>query len=349
MGCIGEVASAAIRQVGFCGAPLARALLTKSMLGKVHARAIALVVALALLPACSSDKTTPTNANSSGGPVEGSIANLTRGSPKLSLLSSPSPVNPGKNRFAFDLVAKTGGVAAGGSPQVYIALDAHTKALGPFSASWYKFTGYKKTGDTSPRTNLPGTYSAEINIPTAGTWQVAVVLANGSQRFVATGTIPATTDHIPAALGSKAISVKTPVAKDLAGIARICTRKPVDHMHYISLAAALKNGKPTVVNFGTPLLCESRLCGPVIDEVILAFQKYGPAKANFVHVEEFLPGPDLKPPPATLANASPAFKTWGFQTEPWVVVIDGKGVIRARFEGPVTAPEIEAALRPLLK
>jgi len=47
-----------------------------------------------------------------------------------------------------------------------------------------------------------------------------------------------------------------------------------------------------VVNFGTPLLCESRLCGPVIDEQILVFQKYGPGQANFIHVEEFLPGSD---------------------------------------------------------
>jgi hypothetical protein len=65
-------------------------------------------------------------------------------------------------------------------------------------------------------------------------------------------------------------------------------------------------------------------------------------------VEEFLPGKDLQPPSAEAANQSPGFKAWGLLTEPWVYVIDGKGVIRARFEGPVVAQEIAAALQPLL-
>ena len=133
-----------------------------------------------------------------------------------------------------------------------------------------------------------------------------------------------------------------------AGIEEICTRTPVDRMHYISLDEALGNGKPTVACFGTPLLCMSRLCGPALDEQILAFQKIGKDRANFIHVEEFLPGPDKQPPTATLENVSPAFKAWGLETDPWIFVIDRGGVIRFRSLGPITAPEIEAALEPLL-
>jgi len=119
-------------------------------------------------------------------------------------------------------------------------------------------------------------------------------------------------------------------------------------MHYISLDEALGNGLPTVVTFGTPLLCESRLCGPVTDEVLKVFQTVGKGRANFIHVEEFLPGKDLRPPPASLANQSPGFKAWHLTTEPWVFVIDSHGVIRARFEGPSTAGMVLAALKPLL-
>jgi hypothetical protein len=39
---------------------------------------------------------------------------------------------------------------------------------------------------------------------------------------------------------------------------------------------------------------------------------------------------------------------WGLKSEPWLLVIDRQGIIRARAEGPVVASEIEAALRPLL-
>jgi len=116
-------------------------------------------------------------------------------------------------------------------------------------------------------------------------------------------------------------------------------------MHYISLDQALKNGKPTVVSFATPLLCESKLCGPVVDEEMLVLDKIGPKRANFIHVEEFPPGPDLRPDPHTLPSY---WKKWGFVTEPWTIVIDRRGIIRARFEGPVAAQLIEDALKPLL-
>jgi hypothetical protein len=116
-------------------------------------------------------------------------------------------------------------------------------------------------------------------------------------------------------------------------------------MHYVSLADAFTNGKPTVAVFSTPLLCQSRLCGPVTDEVMLVFQKLGKAGANFVHVEEFLPGPDLKP---DASKFSPGFRKWDLTTEPWVFVIDKKGVIRDRYQGPTTAPMIETSMRPLL-
>ena len=77
-------------------------------------------------------------------------------------------------------------------------------------------------------------------------------------------------------------------------------------------------------------------------------ERYGPGRANFIHVEEFLPGPDRKPPPATPANQAPAFKRWKLDSEPWVFVVDRSGVIRFRALGPVTATEIAAALQPLL-
>src|SRR5207253_8925380 len=111
-------------------------------------------------------------------------------------------------------------------------------------------------------------------------------------------------------------------------------------MHAISLDRALADGTPTVVVFATPLLCESRMCGPVVDETLGVYDRVGPSRANFVHVEIYPTRDQSKP--------APSFVKYGFQTEPWVLVIDRTGVIRARFEGPVVASQIEAALRPLL-
>jgi len=300
------------------------------------------VSAAYLAAACTGGGSKPTPQSS------GSIDALRRGATELSVLSTSSPANPGKNYFGFALVTNTGEVVTGASPQVWMAKEITGKPTGPFPATWYPFAPASDFNDTAPRSALPGTYATSLDVSGRGNWIVGVSLKDGSDRFFGQAVLQVSDDKLPGALGSKAVSTKTPVAHTLKGLRQICTRPPPDPMHYISLDQALKNGKPTVVSFATPLLCQSQLCGPVVDEQLLVYQKVGKAKTNFIHVEEFLPGEDFTPPPATLQNQSPAFKKWGFQTEPWTIVIDRKGTIRGRFEGPITAPQIEAALQPLL-
>jgi hypothetical protein len=72
---------------------------------------------------------------------------------------------------------------------------------------------------------------------------------------------------------------------------------------------------------------------------MVAADKLG-AKASFIHIEIY-PSRDATKPVKALTD-------YGFSTEPWLLVVDRDRVIRARFEGPVTAGQIEDALRPLL-
>jgi hypothetical protein len=39
---------------------------------------------------------------------------------------------------------------------------------------------------------------------------------------------------------------------------------------------------------------------------------------------------------------------WNLHTEPWIFVVDGQGIIRAKFEGLTTVRELEAALLQVL-
>lgn len=257
------------------------------------------------------------------------------------LVCGQSALVTGTDIFSFGLVTSAGGLLAGGSPQVWVATGGASRALGPFTAHPYQFTAYQRSGDTSPLTPLTSFYAAEVRIPTPGRWTVAVKVS-GSAAGAGTANIavvpPSQAVH---PVGSKAVSTPTPVARSEAQARRICTRKPKpDPLHYISLDKALKNGKPTVVTFATPLLCTSKVCGPVVDEVTAVYDQVGRAKANFIHVEEY--------PTRNPAKPARAFSAWGFQTEPWVFVIDKGGSIRARYMGPVTAVQIAAALHPLL-
>lgn len=332
----GRMASGRDRLQGAVG-PVGGPLHSRRELLRWAALTVGALGASELLTACGSD-----GAASSGGQRQaaaGSLRALVADAAQLSILGAQSLLPAGRSRFAFGLAGPTNALVEGATPQVWLARDQTSRALGPFPARWLKLTGYQQTHDRSPRSQLGGFYLAEIDLPQPGTWQVATIVEVASQRAAAQGAIK-TSRQVPAPVGSKALAGPTPVATSPAGLARICTRIPVCPLHSISLDQALRSGKPTVVSFATPLLCASRMCGPVVDEQILAFRKLGD-QANFIHVEIY-PQRDVNKP-------APLYIAWKLPTEPWMFVIDREGVIRARLgEGPTVAAEIEAALRPLL-
>ena len=49
-----------------------------------------------------------------------------------------------------------------------------------------------------------------------------------------------------------------------------------------------------------------------------------------------------------LQKFSATAEEWTLPSEPWIFVVDGRGIIRARFEGLTIRREIETALRHML-
>jgi hypothetical protein len=306
-----------------------------------------------LLAACTKGSVSvpPTRSTAVASGAPDSLTELSAGLRQVSVQSAvQSKVNPGKQMLTFIVEESSGALITDAPAQVYLAVDPGAHAEGPFDATWQDFTGYAATNDTSPESPLTGIYYGEIEVPSdppATVWTILVKTTKSGEGVGGITHLQATPKRVVAALGSKATSVKTPVATTPKQAAQICTRTPPCPLHAISLDEALRNGKPTVVCFATPLLCESMLCGPVLDEVMLVAQHEG-SKVNVIHVEEFLPGKDLQPPPATLENLSPAFKAWGFEDEPWVIVIDPRGTIRGRMgPGATVAPEVQQVLGSL--
>ena len=301
---------------------------------------VCLVLAVALgAGACGSGDERPqggTGARTTAAAPD-SIAGLSAGAEQFSVLQAQASLPVGKSRFAFGFVSPQLKARTGGSPQVWAAPDESSPALGPFAARWLTWSPPK--GDPLGAPPGAGFYTADLDLPRPGNWMLLVRDQEGGKRVAGVAAM-AVEEKPAAALGSKALSEPTPVATTPEEAAKIDTRNPPSPMHYISLDQALGNGRPTVVAFASPLLCRSRICGPVIDEVLDVYEKVGRERANFIHVEVF-PERDPNKPAPQLAR-------WGFKSEPWVLVIDRDGVIRGRFEGPVVSPEIQAALQPLL-
>ena len=94
--------------------------------------------------------------------------------------------------------------------------------------------------------------------------------------------------------------------------------------------------KPVVLVFATPQFCQSRICGPVVDEEEQVKQRYGDRVA-FIHMEIYNQNNPAK-------GVRPQVTAFRLPSEPWTFVIDRHGIVRARFEGALSVAEMEAAV-----
>jgi hypothetical protein len=230
-------------------------------------------------------------------------------------------------RFPFGITDLDGMQILGPPARVWVGQGS--SARGPFPTTLEKFRTVEQAGDPA------GFYVASLEMPASGlTW--IMVEARGTYGFSPIAVLDAPTTP---RLGTRAISVATPTPGHLRGVANLCTRKPVCPMHDVSLDAALRAHKPIVFTIASPLLCTSRTCGPVIDEVV-DLRARNKDKAAFIHVEPYKGD--------TAGALSPAAVAWKIPSEPWTWIIDDKGSVRAHFEGPVIAAEIEPELKKVL-
>lgn len=243
-------------------------------------------------------------------------------------LPPESDLVKGSNRLVFALLDKQQAFVPGAKLKLYFARDEDDPVGGPVDVA-FEDDGL---GDRA-------FYRANVNFLFPGRWLLLVAEKSSGRTRGAGAEVTVKESSSLLHAGDKAISVATPTQVDHRGLADVCTRDPEDPMHDLSLDAALTNGKPTVVVFATPALCVSRVCGPVVDQVMRVRESFAD-RANFIHVEVFTDNSGKELTEAMLA--------WGLLTEPWTFVIDTKGVILGRFEGPVTTTEIRSSLESIL-
>ncbi|HVL89393.1 MAG TPA: hypothetical protein VM841_04065 [Actinomycetota bacterium] len=224
------------------------------------------------------------------------------------------------DRLALALVptgTDGGTVYKGGTARAWVATSETAPLQGPIDLEFH--------GDGFDR----GVYIGRASFDTEGQWLVYVeATPEGSEQVqggstLVVGNVPAAPGKDPQPVpGDKAISTPTPTLDDARGVDPICTRvndagkREPCTMHQISLDQALKNGKPTVLIIGTPAFCESRFCGPIVDQLMIV-QKETADRANFVHIEQWA---DDKDAPAT-GTLAPAAAAWRLAAEPVVYYI----------------------------
>lgn len=139
--------------------------------------------------------------------------------------------------------------------------------------------------------------------------------------------------------GKPLISVATPTTADHRGVEPICTRDPACPLHETSLDAALAAKRPVALLFSTPARCKSRLCGPVLDN-LLAQQDTFADRVQFIHVEIYRE--------ASSEKLAPAVESYQLPGEPFLFLAGADGIVRERLDNAYDRAEVREALTALV-
>ena len=207
-----------------------------------------------------------------------------------------------------------------------------------------------KHEDGLPHTHAEGEiglYIVSVEFDSAGIWAAEVTATiDGQEQEPVRAHFEVLAESDVPNIGDPAPRTLQLTLSDVTELSEIDTSfEPDPEMHELTIAAAIDSGKPVVVAFTTPAFCVSRICGPVKSEVVDPLFEEFQDEVLFVHVEPW----DVVTARETgeLVPVDALFE-WSLQTEPWVFLIDAKGLIAARFEGIVSQGELREAIEAVL-
>lgn len=259
----------------------------------------------------------------------------------------------GANRFAFGLL-KAGKLLEGADVKLRLyAIDGGAAKLAAEIKVPYQAVKNVKQERSVHRhadgtehvhgndSGVRGLYIAELDFARAGDWGVELLVSQANGAFEPV-RLAVTVEEAAAtpAVGSAAPRSRNLIARDVKDLRQIDTSpRPDPRLHQVRIADAIAQEKPQLIVFATPQFCTSRMCGPVVDIVRTLLLTYG-KRVAFTHQEIWQDFADKK--------VFPTVEEWRLITEPWIFVVDGQGIIRAKFEGLVTARELESVLQQIL-
>ena len=193
-----------------------------------------------------------------------------------------------------------------------------------------------------------GVFTAELSFDRPGEWGIGAVVvdSDGAERKASARVRVKDASATPA-LGTAAPRSVSKTLADVDGFEQITTDFEPDADFYgMTIAEALDVGNPLLLVFSTPAYCQTATCGPQLGVVKELKAEYAD-RVNFIHIEVY-DNPHEIEGDLSRAVISPTADEWGLPSEPWTFVVDGEGVIRAKFEAFTTREELEGALSGVL-
>jgi cytochrome oxidase Cu insertion factor (SCO1/SenC/PrrC family) len=196
-------------------------------------------------------------------------------------------------------------------------------------------------------------YVARARIPAAGSWRLDLLTADGRKGSVALDALdPGTTAEV----GRPAPAIDTPTLADVGGTALAITTQEAPDLRFYqsSTADARAAGRPYVLIVDSARFRVSPACGRALTMAGYLLDRWSD-QVTFVHLEPFpytvvtnapvLSG-DIADPP--LNEQARAFglgdAVWPSTDMPWIFVVDGDGILRAKYRGVVGTADVDLIL-----
>jgi hypothetical protein len=315
---------------------------------------LALLAAAALVAGCggsSKPDRPPPQPEPSGQPADfpsatgknlNDLASMADGQGPI-LAPSVSMLHKGVNRYGFALFDTARKQITGAEVALYTARQDGSGVRGPFVAR-SESLAVKPQFQSETVAKDPGAaksvYVADVPFKRNGKQSVVAIAKLDGRLLVTNGygvNVTPVGGSGPPDAGQKAISVHTQTLTDVGGdAAQLDTRRPFAKDLLQTDLADVLGKQPVVITFATPLLCASRVCGPVVD-IVEQVKAGAPKGVAFVHQEIYQDN--------TVAKGSRSqVAAWHLASEPWTFVIDRSGKISTRFEGAFSPGELQRAV-----
>ena len=303
------------------------------------------------------DSPEPTVAPSATEPVAASpTATVTASTPPG---SSPTPSLPVEEALGVQVVSSS--IWAGGHSPVILQLSGPSGRIDDRAASvsvQLETTGNAPVGApvTATAVQPPGeasvSYVASIDVPTPGWWRLAVTGTSGGVSHAGSADIAVLDPGSTAPLGAAAPTAHTPTLADVGGDPVAVTTDPAPdlRLYRTSTSDALAAHQPFVLVVDSTRFRTTSACGKALVLVRYLVDRW-PSEA-FIHLEPFrydvvtetpiLEGSLADP---TLVDAAAAWgigpDPWGATSMPWIFVVDGNGIVRAKYEGVIGSDDVD--------
>jgi hypothetical protein len=263
---------------------------------------------------------------------------------KLVIAPAAEVFDQGPDRYPFGVFTVANRQVDNADVALYVAKDKGSPVQGPLPAqvtSLETKPAYRAQNSSGPGNATTVYVVPKVNFERSGPW-LAIAMLKGPDGLEASRVPSPTVGQFPQVpnVGERAPLIHTPTAASVGGdLAKIDTRVPPDQMHAVDFAEVVGK-QPTVLVFATPALCQSRVCGPVVDVAQQVADEYE-GKADFIHMEVYAENDPSK-------GLRPQMKAYGLPTEPWTFLIGRDGVIKDRIEGAYGVSELEQAMKTIV-